>query len=381
MKRIPVFTICFLILCAEGLLASTYSTIPVPGVVVTGVRSTSATTDDVYITASYTDAGLTSAAIYSGSLSGAAGAPAASWVKFSPDFLGVTSSTFYGPNSSLFTSGIGPGNVIAVGSFKLGTAADHGMMYVGPATGVGGTWTQIDATPLVTSGTLINTIAHSNMGSLVVGNYDTDLATGNAFIYNRTTDEWTNLIPGGTSKSVTAYGIWQNSSTSYTIAGGLSDLTSGGLDMGYLVNYDSSSGLLTNYKTFNYGDQPITTLVSHFDGITATATGFNLTGDYTVVGGGVGAFSASVSVLPDGSFSDTVWTDVTILNASFISGNTVVGDSVLGIYTEGGSTLSYIATVPEPETITLLVLGAGLLFLGAKRQWLPKRATLDLTWK
>lgn len=374
MKLLPARVLCFLILGATWLSASDYSTIPVPGVVVTGIRATSSTTDDVVITASYTDSGLTSASIYNGSLAGAASAPSTSWVKFAPTFAGqtVTSSTFYGPNTSLFTPGIGAGNVVAVGSYKYaegasGAGADHGMLYQGPATGLGGTWTQIDATPLVTSGTLINTIAHSNMGDLVVGNYDTSIATGKAFVFNRTTSQWTNINPGG-SASVTAYGIWQNSSTSYTIAGGLSDLNSAGLDEGYLVNFDSSTGLLTDYKTFNFNNQPVSSIISHFDGITATATGFNLTGDYTVVGGGLGAFSASVTVLPNGSFSNAVWTDVTITGASFISGNTVVGDSVLGIYTSGGETLSYIATVPEPAATTLVALAAGMLFLCSRRK-------------
>lgn len=367
MKLLNAGAICLLVLGASGLAASDYSTIPVPGVVVTGVRSTSAMTDDVVITASYTDAGLTSASIFSGSLAGAAGSSAADWVKFSPGFSGVTSSTFYGPNTSLFTPGIGAGNVVAVGSYKNGTAADHGMIYEGPVNGVGGTWTQIDATPLVTSGTLLNTIAHSNMGSLVVGNFDTDIETGNAFIYNRTTNVWTNLNPGG-SASVTAYGIWQNSSTSYTIAGGLSDVNSAGLDEGYLVNYDSATGLLDHYKTFNYSNAPLSSIVSHFDGISLTATGFALTGDYTVIGGGLGAFSASVTVLPDGSFSNASWTDVTITGASFISGNTVVGNSVLGIYTNAGETLSYIVTVPEPATVTLFAIGAGLVFLRLRRK-------------
>jgi hypothetical protein len=63
------------------------------------------------------------------------------------------------------------------------------------------------------------------MGDLVVGNYDTRLSTAHAFIYDMTTDQWTNLNPAG-SLSITAYGIWQNgdsTSTSYTIAGGYSE--------------------------------------------------------------------------------------------------------------------------------------------------------------
>lgn len=369
MKILTPFLVGILTLASSmGVLASGFSTIPVPGVVVTGVRSSSSSTDDVVISASYTDAGLTSAAIYAGSLAGSVTAPASNWVKFAPTFSGqtVTSSTFYGPNTSLFTPSIGAGNIVAVGSYKYsqgssGPNADHGMMYEGSTSG-NGTWTQIDATSLLTgNATLLNTIAHSNMGSIVVGNYDTSLAAGKAFIFNRTTNVWSNLNCGN-STSVTAYGVWQNSSTSYTIAGGLSDLNSGGIDQGYLVDYNSETGEFDHYKTFNYNNQPITSIISHFDGITLTDTGFNLTGDYVVIGGGLGAFAASVAVLPGGGFSDAVWTDVSTPGATFISGNTIVGDNVMGIYTSNGETLSYIATIPEPTSLVLLTLGIGALF-------------------
>lgn len=372
MKLPLIGAACLLLVGAGRLSAVEYSSINAPGIVVTGIRSTSSTTDDVVITASYTTGGVTQGALYSGSLAAVPTAPIESWVPLTPVFGGqtVTSTSLYGPNTSLFTPTIGTGNVIAVGSYKYnqgasGPNADHGVIYQGSGTG-GGTWTQIDATPLVSSGTLTNTIAHSNMGSLVVGNYDTDLATGNAFIYNMSTATWTNLNPGG-AVSTTAYGIWQNSETSFTIAGGLSQLGSGGLDEGYLVNYDSSSGLLTNFKKFNYNNALASSMVSHFDGITVTATGFNLTGDYISTADGAGAFFASVEVLPGGNFSDAIWTDIAFPDASGTSGNTVVGNSVLGVYTGTGGALSYVATVPEPASAVLLWLGTGLVFL--RRRW------------
>jgi hypothetical protein len=352
-----------------GFSAVTYESVSVPGVVITGVRSTSSSTDDVVITSSYTTGGVTNGAIYSGSLAAAPSASVASWVPLTPVFSGqtVTSSTLYGPNTSLFTPSIGAGNVTAVGSYKYaegssGPGFDHGLLYKGSVLG-GGTWTQIDATPLLTGGeNLLNTIGHSNMGDLVVGNYDTDITTGKAFIYNMNADTWFDLNPTG-SKSVTAYGIWQNSSTSYTIAGGLSDVTSFGLDEGYLVNYDSSTGALEHFKTFNYNNEPISSLVSHIDGITATPDGFNITGDYAEVGGGMGAFFGSIKVLPNGSFGEAAWTDIAFPGATITSGNTVVGNTVFGVYGGAPGGPSYIATVPEPTSGSLCLLGAGLLLL------------------
>lgn len=373
MKQFVFASGCLFLAGAAPLSAVEYSSIAAPGVVVTGVRSSNASNDEVVITASYTSGGVTQGALYSGSLAAVTNASISSWVPLVPVISGQTviSTSLYGPNTAQFTPSIGAGNVIAVGSYKYaqspaGSGADHGVIYEGSVSG-GGTWTQIDATALVTNGTLLNTIAHSTMGSLVVGNYDTSLATGNAFIYNLSNAAWVNLAPTG-SASFTAYGIWQNSETSFTIAGGSSALESGGLDLGYLVNYDSSTGQTSDFKTFNYINAPVTALISHFDGITATQTGFNLTGDYLMLGGGLGAFFASVDLLPGGGFGEAVWTDIAFTGADETSGNTVVGDSVLGVYTVGGAPLSYVSTVPEPGTTALILLGAGyLLFRGLRR--------------
>ncbi len=369
MKRIS----CILLICVFfGMATSradiTYSPIADTSIIVTGIRSDSTNSDSVVISASKTTTGTdTVAALYDGSLSGVASASSSSWYSLNPIFSGqsVTSSTFYGPNTSVYDPSLGVGNIRAVGSYKYsnspsGSNTDHGMMYVGAVTG-GGTWSQIDATTLVTNGTLINTIAHSTMGNLVVGNYDTSLAAGHAFIYNTVNQTWLNLNPAN-SVSVTAYGIWQNggsTSTSYTIAGGFSDLNSGGIDEGYLVTYDSTSNSFSHFKTYNFNNQPITSLVSHFDGITATADGFNLTGDY-LASGTNGAFFASVSVLGDGTYSDASWTDISYPNASLTSGNTVVSNSVLGIFVNGG-TQSYIATVPEPKPKGLVLFALCIL--------------------
>ena len=80
------------------------------------------------------------------------------------------------------------------------------------------------------------------MGNLVVGNYDLvgDPASGNAFIYNFSSNSYTLLSIGNLA---TAYGIWQNgdsSSTEYTIAGGYDSGI--GLNKGFLLDYDCSTG-------------------------------------------------------------------------------------------------------------------------------------------
>ncbi len=194
------------------------------------------------------------------------------------------------------------------------------------------------------------------MGDLVVGNYDTVLVTGNAFIYNRIANTWKNLNPGGT-QSVTAYGIWQNGgsdSTSYTIAGGQGNLGPGVLDESYLVDYDSATGQLTNYRVFHYKDQPKSAALSHFDGITLApgGKGYNLTG-FVTTGETVKGFFATVPRNPNGSFGAAKWTDVFYPGGKLTTGNTIVENKVLGISVNGG-TQSYIATV-APDTAGIVV--------------------------
>ena len=78
------------------------------------------------------------------------------------------------------------------------------------------------------------TIAHSTFGNQVVGNYDTGLATGNAFIYTISTGAYrTNNFPGAVS--TTAYGVWGN-----MIAGGYTP-PGVGFERGYIYNEDTGS--------------------------------------------------------------------------------------------------------------------------------------------
>lgn len=123
--------------------------------------------------------------------------------------------------------------------------------------------------------------------------------------------QWTDLNPPG-SLSVTAYGIWHNgdnTSTSYTIAGGYSNLSSTGIDAGYLVGYDSATHAFSHFTTLEFDNQPLTALISHFDGITGTADGYNLTGDF-IRGETEGAFFAHVARRVNGSFAEAHWTKV-----------------------------------------------------------------------
>lgn len=309
--------------------------------VVTGVRALY--DGKVVLTGTEVIDGVSTAALYSGPMQDTA---LGTLYAVSPQFAGqtVTKSTFYGPNTSIFTPSIGVGNVVAVGSYNYSTStvANHGMMYSGPISG-GGTWTQIDVPSAQVGGKIVeDTIPHSTMGDLVVGNYDLQgvPASGNAFVYNARTGTYQIFGAdfGGTDQLTTAYAIWQNGigSTSYTIAGGSKHGTS--VNDAFLVNYDSLTQVFSNLKFYQLDNVP--GLISHFEGMTAVPGGFN------VIGQGIADVAlAFIGVSADGSFGDAHWTDISVPGSALTTGNSVFQNIGMGIYTVPGTAGSSTYTV------------------------------------
>ena len=292
-----------------------------------------------------------------------------------PPFPGVTSGTFYGPDTHSFNPNTIPsGQVRAVGSYvsSSGPAGvhDQGMIYLGPLNGAGGSWKSIDvpangahtvghvrACPGFRSGCFVmDTIAHSTMGNLVVGNYDLNpsvpggLASGNGFIYNMTRQQWTLLRLGGSMSNLTTlYGIWQNgadNSPHYTLAGGSSAT---GTQKAFLMTYNERTGAFGKPRFYRYGNAPA--LATHFDGITRVPGGFNLVAIST-------AQASSMAFIPfhagKGSFGRAQWHAVNVANStlcsggcSHVTGNTVYRNRLMGIYLRTGSSAasSYLATL------------------------------------
>jgi parallel beta-helix repeat protein len=343
------------------------------GDIVTGVRGTG--NGNVILTGSAATGNGTQAApfLYRGRLTTAAAGAAVSVL--TPPFPGVTSATFYGPDTHSFNpTSIPRGRVRAVGSYQSSSAPagvlNQGMIYLGRVSGSGGSWTSIDvpANGAHTVGHVracpkrrvrcfvMDTIAHSTMGNLVVGNYDLNptvrggVASGNAFIYNMTRHQWTLLHLGGSLSSVTTlYGIWQNGgnrSPNYTLAGGSS---ARGTQRAFLMNYNERTGTFGKPKYFSYGNAPA--LVTHFEGITAAPGGFNLVAQSS-------AQVVSMAFIPvkarGRSFGTAKWYPIHITKSrlcsggcSHVSGNTVYKNHVMGIYIRSGSTgiKTYLATV------------------------------------
>lgn len=317
---------------------------------VTGVRGVDGS-NNVYVSGIYTDAsGKQHGMIYDGELSPMSSTSTA-WnaLDFPSEQAGATvlNTAFYGPNND------GDGRISVVGNYTVdGESSALGLLYQGPLDGVGGTWTTILPQSLEVPGRkIINTIVHSNMGEMAVGNYDTDLITGKAFIYDINAQKYYAITESG-AKSITAYGIWHNGGTSYTIAGGYSDADFKGISTGYIVDWDSATNTFSNWASYNYKNQPVDSIISHFEGITTDGKGgYNLAADAADATDPSIVHATFVHVPRTGiagPFGVAKWTDLVYPGSTFMSANTVYQNNVLGVYltTPNVSDVnSYIATV------------------------------------
>lgn len=239
---------------------------------------------------------------------------------------------------------------------------DHGVLHTGPLNGSGGTWTQLNVPSNLTSGTVANTILHSVMGELVVGNYD--LAgvpnSGNAFLYNTTSNACTIFNLGGTQNLTTAYGVWKNSADSYTIVGG-SQI--GGINKAFVLDYVLSTESFGTPTYFAPRGESAD-IVSHFEGVSGLGNGgYSLVGMTLDSGSNPTGVDYGVATWnPDGSLSHGGWVAIAVPDASMTTGNTVVDDIALGIYTTSTSAgvAAYVATVPEPGSSFMATIGACL---------------------
>ena len=311
-----------------------------PGI--SGIRGIT-NSSNVYITGVYVQNGANQAFLYQGPILGGSILNGGTCTPFNyPSAPGktVTATALYGPDN-----GNRAGNVVVVGSYtteETGPIAQLGLLYQGPADGSNlNGWSTLNPSSL-TKDTVINTLGHSTMGGLVVGNFDTNVSTGRSFIYTIATNSYTEFkVPGG-SASVTLYGIWYNGGTSYTLTGGYSAVSQSGVDQGFLADWDSSTQTITNFTTLNYNNLPPSQVGTHFEGITTDgAGGYNLAGDWQQnPGGSVNPIFAHVSRNSNGMFGAATWTNFSFPGSSVTSANTVYQNYVLGLYQLGG-TLDY----------------------------------------
>jgi hypothetical protein len=336
------------------------------GNTVTGVRGSGG--DGVVLTGLVPGSSSSAAFLFRGRLARAAGAAVS---VLHPAFRQVTSATFYGPNTHLFNPRAIPrGQIRAVGSYISSAAPqgvhNQGMIYLGALSGRGGSWTSIDvpaygrhvtghvrACPRSRRGChVLDTIPHSTMGNLVVGNYNLNptvrggLVSGNAFIYNITRRQWTLIqMHGSLSTKTSLYGIWQDGgprSPRYTLVGGSS---ARGGQRGFLINYNERTGAFGRPAFYTYNNKPA--IFTHFEGITAVRGGFNL------VGMGLGRSPALVFIPVRGrSFGRARWHQANVGGSglcpcSAVTGNTVWRNHIMGLFVPNSSPAphTYLATV------------------------------------
>lgn len=224
---------------------------------------------------------------------------------------------------------------------------------------------------------------HSTMGGLAVGNYDSPLdhgsfslplGPGHAYIYDIAHNTFLTDVVYPGSNSNTAYGIWYNGGASYTICGGYSDVLGTGvnnfddqsrpLGQAYMVDYDSSTGLFTNWASFNYPTGY--NIITHFESISSVEKGvYTLSADSVQLGGGANPVQGSfVSVRrnTDGSFGEADWVDLNYTGLSPLlnvtSSNSVYGNNVVGIVI-GLDTFSFQATINSSFQLSNVISGNG----------------------
>ncbi len=313
-----------------------------PGI--SGIRQVT-DSSDVYITGVYVKNGSTHAFVYQGPVLGGGVCNKFNYPS-TPGVIDVTSTSLYGPdNDSL-------GHVTVVGSYttsESGPVRQFGLLYQGNSDGSATSgYKTLDPQPLE-SVAVKNTIAHSTMGGLVVGAYDTSATNGKAFIYDINIESYESIVIG--KISTTAYGIWWNGGESYTIAGGYSDVNESGIDIGYLVDYNKSTHQFTNLESYVYNDlSPSQVSVTHFEGITTdNKGGYNLAADWQYAeSSSVTPSFVNVSRKPGGGFGTATWINFFYPGSSVTSANTVYLNNVLGLFTQSGVSgdFGYVATIP-----------------------------------
>jgi hypothetical protein len=315
-----------------------------------GIRSTD-TSGQYLITGTSNANGL----LYEGPISGAGG------TSYSVNYPNATTTSVYGPDD------LGDGGVRLVGSYKNGDGTVHGFLFQGTTADL----SQANNYRTIDYPGAKYTYVHSTMGNLAVGNADgpegnAPLGTGHAFLYDVARSMLLPDIVYPGSTTTTAYGIWYNGGTSYTIVGGYSD----GLELGqpishgYMVDYDSATGQYTHWTSFDYPNGLVgQDFVTHFEGISSAEKGvYTLVADSAQVGSNNAVQGSMVTVRrnTDGSFGNGVWVDLNYPGVTGVaSANSVAGNQVVGVVFASSGNFSYQASVNTGFQLSNVISGNG----------------------
>ncbi len=296
--------------------------------------------------------------LYEGPISGSGG------TSYQVNYPNATTTSVYGPDD------LGGNSVGLVGSYKAGNDTVNGFLFEGTTAEL----TQSANYRTIDYPNAQYTYVHSMMGNLAVGNADGPegnalVGTGHAFLYGISQSSiLTDIVyPGSTT--TTAYGIWYNGGTSYTICGGYANVLSPSqtISQAYLVDYDSATGLFTNWTSFAYPNGVVgQTYITHFEGISSTESGvYTLSADSAQSGSSNPTQGSWVTVRrnPDGSFGAGVWVNLNYpgvdSTTAITSANSVTGNQVVGIVIGTTGTISYQATVNTGFQLSNVISGNG----------------------
>lgn len=334
------------------------STLPVSGW--QGIRGQSGS-DSYWIVGTSNSDGL----LYFGTIEG-------DGTTYAVNFPGAVNTSVYSVND------LGGGVLRLVGSFKFpdyqtAPIKVHGFEFVGTIAQLG------DATKYRQTDypDAQFTYVHSTDNGLTVGNYDDftqhgqsnlEFGPGRAFVYDISTDQYVGDIryPGAWSSS--AYGIWYNGGTSYTIVGGYSldpsnNFEDQGMPLGtaYIVDYDSSTQTFSNWTSFT--DPAGTNLLTHFEGISSLEKGI-YTLAATSINSASGTTSGSSWVVvkrnSDGTFGPGQWVPLNADTSLGVTGtttaNSVYGNQLVGVV-GGDSLVCYQATIHTGFQLSNVISG------------------------
>lgn len=279
---------------------------------------------------------------------------------YAVNYPGAVSTSVYGPDL------LPDGDVRLVGSFRTGDDTVSGFVYQGAIADLGD---GSNYRPIAYPGAKY-TYVHSTMGGVAVGNYDGPTAegapvgVGHAFIYDLASSTFSAEVVYPGAISTTAYGVWYNGGTSYTIAGGYTRPSPGdpaqGVAAGFLVDYDSATGAFTHWKSLA---GPLadgaTNIVTHFEGISGVEKGvYTLAASTVTPSGAVGSF-VTVRRNADGTFDDGAWQQVDYPGGGQSLPTSVYGDQLTGLDLTSSGAIPYQATVNQGFRLSNVIAGNG----------------------
>jgi hypothetical protein len=227
--------------------------------------------------------------------------------------------SFHDKNTNLYGPNYSPNSEIeVVGNYFSNNTSNGCLLQMQSAFPNSKKWTII----IPPFGNTINTIVHSNSEGLAVGNYELmEEQVSKAFIYNIQTGNYYRIEKTG-ALSISAYGIVHVKKDKYCICGGfIQNLDS----KAFLVDFDRKTKSFSNWREYTFNNER--DVITHFDGISLSESGYTLTGDYV-----------NLSNLDVGFFckidkkGKATWESVHYPHSLVTSGNSVANDVVIGVY-------------------------------------------------